>query len=700
MKNLNKIVNRIPEGQASSALTTTIVFLIILIVLLGISIGYGLIKNRDFTYFQNEIANQKLLSQRIATATTEAAAGENEGFDRLSAFSNQFETSINAVKSTTTNSAFNIIEPSLPDELDDDLDIVDDQWQDYKAYITAILSNREAISAVAENVEALQAVLPRLTALSEDVAASAAQRGASTQTTYIATRQPLLVERFENNLNQIISGNEDAATVTDQLKRDLDFFARVVRGLTQGSSELNIQRIDNAETQAQLNEQLEIYNSVQDNVNAIISQSPLLSGLKESVASIQEVSPALLASTINLEEELDQQRDVVTTFYLAGAVFGALSILAIVLIAALLVRDSRRRAEEIELQNKRNEQAVEQLLTEIENLAEGDLTAHVTVTEDFTGSIGDAINYSVEALRSLVQTINDTAVRVSSSSEETQSIADNLAEASSKQASEVTATTNAISTMAATMEQMSHSAMNSAEVALKSVEIANKGADTVRRNISGMDTIRETIQETSKRIKRLGESSQQISEIVALITDIADRTNILALNAAIQASSAGEAGRGFAVVADEVQRLAERAGDATKQISALVETIQSDTNEAVSSMEQSTAGVVTGAKLAEEAGDALNDIRDVSQQLANLIQDISQEAQDQADAAVDISQSMNVIQSITVETSESTNRTARSIGKLTELATELRASVDGFKLPDAAAIPANDDSHFINEYSA
>jgi twitching motility protein PilJ len=372
--------------------------------------------------------------------------------------------------------------------------------------------------------------------------------------------------------------------------------------------------------------------------------------------------------------------------YFAGTGGGAFAMVALLLVvmAGVLLAGARRRAADSLSINQRNQEAILRLLDEMTALSDGDLTAHATVTEDITGAIADSVNFSIDALRNLVEAINNTVVRVSQSSEQTQSIASRLADASNQQAAEIATTTDAISQMARTMEHVSRNAETSADVALKSVEIANKGAETVRRNIDGMDTIRETIQETSKRIKRLGESSQQIGEIVSLITDIADRTNILALNAAIQASSAGEAGRGFAVVADEVQRLAERAGNATKQISALVETIQTDTNEAVSSMEQSTAGVVTGAKLAEDAGNALNEIESVSKQLADLITGISKDASEQANAAVNISESMNVIKRITMETSEGTNDTAKSIANLTELANELRTSVAGFKLPESA----------------
>ena len=286
-------------------------------------------------------------------------------------------------------------------------------------------------------------------------------------------------------------------------------------------------------------------------------------------------------------------------------------------------------------------------------------------------------------MRQLVSTINQTAVQVSSAAQETQSTAMHLAEASEHQAQEIAGASAAVNEMAVSIDQVSANAAESAVVADRSVAIAHKGADVVQRSIEGMDTIREQIQETSKRIKRLGESSQEIGDIVSLINDIADQTNILALNAAIQASMAGEAGRGFAVVADEVQRLAERSASATKQIEQLVKTIQSDTNEAVISMEQTTSEVVRGARLAQDAGVALEEIQTVSRNLADLIQNISNAARQQAASAGHISNTMNVMQEITTQTA-GTIATARSIGNLAEMAAELRLSVAGFKLPDYA----------------
>lgn len=340
------------------------------------------------------------------------------------------------------------------------------------------------------------------------------------------------------------------------------------------------------------------------------------------------------------------------------------------------------RARQIQEENERNQMAILRLLDELGDLAEGDLTVNATVSEDFTGAIADSVNFAIDQLRQLVLVINSTADRVSQSSEQTQMNAVELAEASEYQAQEIAGVSTAINDMAVSIDQVSTNATESAGVAQRSVAIAYNGAEVVQRSIEGMNVIRDQIQETSKRIKRLGESSQEIGDIVSLINDIADQTNVLALNAAIQASMAGEAGRGFAVVADEVQRLAERSANATKQIETLVKTIQADTSEAVMSMESTTSEVVRGARLAKDAGEALEEVQSVSNTLADLIQNISDAAQQQAKSAGHISNTMNIIQDITSQTSSGTMATARSVGELSEMAAALQESVTGFKLSD------------------
>lgn len=365
--------------------------------------------------------------------------------------------------------------------------------------------------------------------------------------------------------------------------------------------------------------------------------------------------------------------------------FGAMAgIVLVAVLAMLIIRQTRQQLEEQASQNERNQAAILQLLDELADLAEGDLRVHASVTENFTGAIADSINYAIDQMRGLVSNINSLSVQVAKAADDTQSTAQNLSGAAENQAKEITDASSAINEMAVSIDQVSSNAAESAAVAERAVGIAGKGAGVVRDTITGMDTIRGQIQETSKRIKRLGESSQEIGDIVSLINDIADQTNILSLNAAIQASMAGDAGRGFAVVADEVQRLAERSSAATKQIAALVKTIQTDTNEAVISMEQTTSEVVNGAQRAQDAGVALGEIEGVSTDLADLIQNISNAARQQAMSAGHVSNTMNVIQEITGQTVSSTSETAQSIGKLAAMANEMRASVEGFTLPEHA----------------
>ena len=369
---------------------------------------------------------------------------------------------------------------------------------------------------------------------------------------------------------------------------------------------------------------------------------------------------------------------------------GGLAVIVLGVAAAMAVRlnrtiaDQRLAAETQRQENDRNQQAILRLLDELSSLADGDLTVQAAVTEDITGAIADSINYAVDALRGLVTTINQSAIQLDSATRQTQALSQHLAKASGAQSKQISSATEYAGGMAGSVAEVSGNAERAADVARHSVEVAHKGGDAVRRTIDGMNTIRETIQETSKRIKRLGESSQEIGNIVELINDIAEQTNILALNASIQASMAGEAGRGFAVVADEVQRLAERAANATKQIEVLVRTIQTDTNEAVVSMERSTTDVVGGALLAENAGAALEEIEQVSNQIASLVQNISASSRQQTSGAQNIAHNMQVLKEISVQTADSTNATSTAIAKLAELSAGLRRAAAGFRLPGTA----------------
>jgi len=394
------------------------------------------------------------------------------------------------------------------------------------------------------------------------------------------------------------------------------------------------------------------------------------------------VAAVLVAAGVTLQVVRSGLADAWLFAVFAAATLVALGLLWIGLKRLRGMTERQRLAVDAQrTESDRNQQAILRLLDELSSLADGDLTVQATVTEDITGAIADSINYAVEALRGLVTTINQSAIQLDGAARQTQALAQHLAKSSGAQSKQIAAATETAGAVATATEEVSGNAERASDVARHSVDIAHKGGDAVRRTIDGMNTIRETIQDTSKRIKRLGESSQEIGNIVELINDIAEQTNILALNASIQASMAGEAGRGFAVVADEVQRLAERAANATKQIEVLVRTIQTDTNEAVVSMERSTTDVVGGALLAENAGAALEEIEQVSNQIASLVQNISASSRQQSSAVQNIARNMHVLKEISAQTADSTSATSTAIAKLAELSAGMRKAAAGFRLP-------------------
>jgi len=420
----------------------------------------------------------------------------------------------------------------------------------------------------------------------------------------------------------------------------------------------------------------------------------MLAGDLKPLVKARAASASLIAgwrgmavNTDNLVKAYEQEASEQGVSSFSAAIFGSLALVMLVLMVKAFNDEGLRRSDEADHQRRIAETAKDatqgailRLMNEMGDLADGDLTIRATVSEDITGAIADSVNYTVEELAVLVRRINDAAERVTRASNAAQSTSNDLLAATQVQSDQIQNANAVVLEMANSMKTVSSSALESARVARASLDAAQKGAAAVSNSIAGMNEIRTQIQETSKRIKRLGESSQEIGEIVELISDITEQTNVLALNAAIQAASAGEAGRGFSVVAEEVQRLAERSGEATKQIAAIVKTIQTDTHDAVAAMEYSTQGVVEGAKLSDAAGQALNEISSVSQDLARLIQAISTDTQAQADIATQVADSMQGILKITGQTTTSTQETAVSIGELTELAVELKGSVSGFKV--------------------
>ncbi|GMR07279.1 MAG: chemotaxis chemoreceptor PilJ [Gammaproteobacteria bacterium] len=627
--------------------------------------------------YVNLLGEQRVLSQQMSKNALEAAQGESGGFERLQTQRGDFEAKFNLMSSGNPETGL----PASPASVNDQRKAVEEQWDSYRENVDAILARREKILSLGVSVQAIGENLPNLLALSDEVVGILIEIGASPQQIYIAARQLMLTQRIANNVQKVIQGGQGAATAADRFGRDTLLFGRVLKGMISGDRRLRIQKVTDEDAVSKLEEVDEVFKAVSDLIGSVLENSPELFMVHDAAAKISATSLVMLG---NLSELLDGYNSYVSSrsMPLFSGGLAVASILMIIVFGWQMLQEAQQRQKTAERETRQNQEAIMRLLDEMGDLAAGDLGVEATVTEDITGAIADSINYVIEQLRKLVTSITDASVQVASASKETQATAMHLAEASDHQAQQIVGASSAINEMAVTIEEVSKNADASATVAERSVATARKGSAAVQDTIRGMDTIREQIQETSKRIKRLGESTQEIGDIVGLIDDIADQTNILALNAAIQAAMAGEAGRGFAVVADEVQRLAERSSNATKQIEALVKTIQTDTNEAVISMEQSTANVVAGAKVAENAGESLNEIETVSSELADLIHSISDVSRQQASAASNISDTMNVIQEITTQTSAGSNETATSIGNLAELATELQKSVAGFKLPD------------------
>ncbi len=553
-------------------------------------------------------------------------------------------------------------------------------WKSLEGDAATVASARESVDAIQAANQESRDLAPKLLSELGDLGSSVGAQKLEGMSRYLE-RFELMVQRIQQDLNGLSSGVSDAAPAAQRLADSLEFLNQVMRGLSGEESGLAISKVTGADpeqrlkTVAQRNQQYT--NAVRKAIAAAETLSKAQAATRELPPSVSTLANELATSSVPRVEGGPNYKPLIL-----GLLALTVALLGVVAWVYSKTIGVRKTSELRVRENERNQEAIMRLLDELSNLADGDLTVQATVTEDITGAIADSINYAVEALRDLVTTINDSAIQLDSAAKQTQGVAAHMAKASSTQSRQISSASESMADMAASIEEVSGNSERCADVARHSVDVAHKGGDAVRRTIDGMNAIRETIQETSKRIKRLGESSQEIGNIVELINDIAEQTNILALNASIQASMAGEAGRGFAVVADEVQRLAERAANATKQIEVLVRTIQSDTNEAVVSMERSTTDVVGGALLAENAGAALEEIEQVSNQIASLVQNISASARQQAVASGNISKNMQVVREISSQTAEGSTATSTAIAKLAALSAQLRKSVAGFRLPD------------------
>ncbi|MDB5812997.1 MAG: pilus biosis protein [Rhodocyclales bacterium] len=569
--------------------------------------------------------------------------------------------------------------PSSPRSVNKALEDLTTLWDKMSKNAEQLTGQQLNITRLGTAVDIINNNNAELLDYAQQVAALKLQFGAPAGEIATSNQVVMLTQRMAKNANALLASESVDPEIVFLLGKDSNTLSQLLDDL------------GNMKNNAEMDEKLQGLRKFATRhllaVGGILSNVQPLVQAKRAGLQIFKDSVPLLESTNALAEGYRKAYTGWNLLTVLIVLFAALALLVLAYMVFVYSDDISTRRDEAEAlraaaEGDRNntQQAILRLMNEMGDLADGDLTIRATVTEDVTGAIADSVNYTIEELSVLVRRINDAANRLTQATESAQRMSGELLDASERQSRNIQYAGSQVQDMAKQISAVSSSALQTAQVARRSLEAARKGTTAVQDSISGMNEIREQIQETSKRIKRLGESSQEIGEIVELISDITEQTNVLALNAAIQAATAGEAGRGFTVVAEEVQRLAERSAEATKQIAAIVKTIQTDTQDAVAAMENSTRGVVEGAKLSDAAGQALGEIGDVSVEMATLVERISSDTQKQAAVATDVSESMREILAITEQTTRGTQQSALSIGQLADLAVELKGSVSGFKV--------------------
>jgi twitching motility protein PilJ len=627
-------------------------------------------------------------SQRLAKSMSLALLGDPAAFAEVRDSADVLARSVRGLKDGSGDvppvplAVHGVLDPLLP--------LVD---RAEKAAAT-VLTQQKTLVATGEGLRQISQASAELLDTTEQVVAQKLQQGAGTAELSAASRLVMLTQRIGKSAGELQRLQGTSQDTVFQLGKDLNAFREITEGLLSGSAELRLAASREGPTRDALQLLLKQTDATRNQAAAIVANLQGLVAARDAQAAVMKDNESLRRGL----DEVQQGLASAGTFG-AGHWIGALLSLGLMaaggfgllrlFVAEQTARsqaaqgqqlDAERQEQEAKRVNDANQAAILRLMNELQTVAEGDLTQQATVTEDITGAIADSVNYTVEELRSLVSVVQTTVSRVTETTQQVEQTSTELLAASTEQLREIRETGESVLQMAGRINEVSSQAQQTAQVARQSLQAAETGLTAVQNAIGGMNSIRDQIQETSKRIKRLGESSQEIGEITELISDITEQTNVLALNAAIQAASAGEAGRGFSVVAEEVQRLAERSGDATRQIAAIVRSIQTDTQDAVAAMERSTQGVVEGARLSDAAGTALGDIDRVTRQLSELIAEISAQASREADSANVVADNIQHIFAVTEQTGEGTRSTAQMVRELSRSAEELKASVARFKV--------------------